>query len=346
MNPNLRRRLKYVAPLVVKKVSFENLDRKYVGLEHIESWTGRILYDDLTTLPEGTVSLFEPNDVLFGKLRPYLAKVSLVDFSGACSTEALVLRPKTNQWPPFVRYVLSNGEFIDDVNSSTFGAKMPRASWEFIGSRTVPVPDLPTQKAIADFLDRETARIDQLIEKKQRMVEVLGERARSVNEHFFLDAEPISIQPLHRLYRVVTGKTPSRNEEDNFSDEEGFLWATPANLGFLAPIETTKEFLTAKGFEGQPIVDPGTVLLNGIGASVGKIGIAGACLSFNQQIHALNPKKRVLDDRFLFFQLLTLKEQLVLLANSTTLPILNSERLGRWNFVSLTLETRNDIAPI
>ena len=60
MNPNLRRRLKYVAPLVVKKVSFENLDRKYVGLEHIESWTGRILYDDLTTHLEGTVSLFEP----------------------------------------------------------------------------------------------------------------------------------------------------------------------------------------------------------------------------------------------------------------------------------------------
>ena len=38
------------------------------------------------------------------------------------------------------------------------------------------LPDLPTQKAIADFLDRETARIDQLIEKKRRMVEVLGER--------------------------------------------------------------------------------------------------------------------------------------------------------------------------
>ena len=44
----------------------------------------------------------------------------------------------------------------------------------------VPLPDLPTQKAIADFLDRETARIDQLIEKKQRMVEVLGEKRQSV----------------------------------------------------------------------------------------------------------------------------------------------------------------------
>ncbi|MBO6765038.1 MULTISPECIES: hypothetical protein [Alphaproteobacteria] len=41
-------------------------------------------------------------------------------------------------------------------------------------------PDLDTQKAIADFLDKETARIDQLIEKKQRLVELLGEREKSV----------------------------------------------------------------------------------------------------------------------------------------------------------------------
>ena len=47
----------------------------------------------------------------------------------------------------------------------------------------VPLPDLPTQKAIADFLDRETARIDQLIEKKQRMVEVLGEKRQAVISH-------------------------------------------------------------------------------------------------------------------------------------------------------------------
>jgi len=190
-------------------------------------------------------------------------------------------------------------------------------------------PDLSTQREIADFLDRETARIDLLIEKKQKLVVLLGEKAKSVNELFFINAGHTDAQPLHRLYRVVTGKTPSRNDEDNFSIEEGLPWATPANLGFLAPVETTKECLSSKGLEGQPVVDAGTVLLNGIGASVGKIGIAGTKLSFNQQIHALIAKKRVLADRFLFFQLLTLKEQLVLLANSTTLPILNAERLGR-----------------
>ena len=257
MNPNLRRRLKYVAPLVVKKVSFENLDRKYVGLEHIESWTGRILYDDLTTLPEGTVSLFEPNDVLFGKLRPYLAKVSLVDFSGACSTEALVLRPKTNQWPPFVRYVLSNGEFIDDVNSSTFGAKMPRASWEFIGSRTVPVPDLPTQKAIADFLDRETARIDQLIEWKQRMVEVLEEKRIAAITDLFCGVRAAGCKSFRLRYLLSQPLKYGANEAADSDDPNDVRFIRITDFrsdGTLReetfkslPIEKAQEYLLEEG---------------------------------------------------------------------------------------------------
>ena len=49
-----------------------------------------------------------------------------------------------------------------------------------IGNIRIPLPDLPTQSAIADFLDRETARIDQLIEKKEKMVEVLGVRIEAI----------------------------------------------------------------------------------------------------------------------------------------------------------------------
>jgi type I restriction enzyme S subunit len=113
---------------------------------------------------------------LFGKLRPYLAKVSAPKFAGQCSAEALVLRPKPHIDPRFLRYRLVDVGAIDAVNASTYGAKMPRASWDFIGNMRFSIPDLPTQKAIADFLDRETARIDQLIEKKQRLVAVVKER--------------------------------------------------------------------------------------------------------------------------------------------------------------------------
>src|SRR5690606_16719622 len=64
---------------------------------------------------------------------------------------------------------------VESVTNSHKRARVDR----FLASR-VEVPDLPTQKAIADFLDRETARIDQLIEKKQRLVEALQSKRISL----------------------------------------------------------------------------------------------------------------------------------------------------------------------
>lgn len=262
------------------------------------------------------------------------------DYEGSVSLISIVLEPRDDIEPRYAHHLLRSPAFQEEFYRWGHGIVPDLWTTRYGDMKNIRlrVPDLATQRQIADFLDRETARIDLLIEKKQRLVALLGEKARSVNELFFINANAADTQPLHRLYRVVTGKTPSRNEEGNFSDEAGLPWATPTNLGFLAPVATTKEYLTAKGCTGQPVVDAGTVLLNGIGASVGKIGIAGTKLSFNQQIHALIAKKRVLADRFLFFQLLTLKEQLVLLANSTTLPILNAERLGRLELKIFDLE--------
>jgi type I restriction enzyme, S subunit len=204
VNLHREQKLKFVAPAVTVKLPYESVDRPYVGLEHIQPWIGKINFDEKTS-PEGTVSLFEPNDVLFGKLRPYLAKVALADFQGACSTEALVLRPQPGHWAPYIRYVLSQKRFIDEVDASTFGAKMPRASWEFIGSRKVPTPDLATQQAIAAFLDRETAHIDQLIRKKARFSALADERWRAT-----LDAEILG--------RAIAGKRSLTDGQPYISD--------------------------------------------------------------------------------------------------------------------------------
>ena len=351
MNPNLRRRLKYVAPLVVKKVSFENLDRKYVGLEHIESWTGRILYDDLTTLPEGTVSLFEPNDVLFGKLRPYLAKVSLVDFSGACSTEALVLRPKTNQWPPFVRYVLSNGEFIDDVNSSTFGAKMPRASWEFIGSRTVPVPDLPTQKAIADFLDRETARIDQLIEWKQRMVEVLEEKRIAAITDLFCGVRAAGCKSFRLRYLLSQPLKYGANEAADSDDPNDvrFIRITDFRSDGTLREETFKSLPIEKAQEY--LLEEGDILFARSGATVGKTFIYeesfGPCCFAGYLIRARLNRKKVVPQ---FVKALTETSEywnLIGLSNiQATIQNVNAKKYAQLNVPAPPVEAQEKIVGV
>ncbi len=64
--------------------------------------------------------------------------------------------------------------------ASSDGTKMPRTSWDKLAECRIDVPPLSHQRAIADYLDAETARIDALIEKKRRIVELLEERLEAM----------------------------------------------------------------------------------------------------------------------------------------------------------------------
>ncbi len=168
------KRLKYTLKLVNEKIESIDSDLPYFGLENIESWTGRKV--ETENQPEGVANRFEPGDVLFGKLRPYLAKVYHAQAGGGlCTGEALVLRGK-DLVPRYLLYYLLSKDLINIVDSSTYGSKMPRANWDFIGNLPALLPEAEEQTAIATFLDRETARIDSLIAKKQRLIELLQEK--------------------------------------------------------------------------------------------------------------------------------------------------------------------------
>jgi type I restriction enzyme S subunit len=182
------KRLKYVVSLRRSRTEGSDDGRPYVGLEHIESWTGRLVgrtqaADDSLSSPdtegEALSSTFEPGDVLFGKLRPYLAKAWVAGFPGRCTTELLVMEPVEVE-ARFLCYVCLWRELIDAVDASTFGSKMPRGDWDFIGNMAIPVPEHLRQVAIADYLDRETARLDALIAAKERLLGILAEKRRAI----------------------------------------------------------------------------------------------------------------------------------------------------------------------
>lgn len=176
------KRLKYCVDLVRDKSEGRETELPYMGLENIESWTGRQILIREQVLAVGQSNLFRSGDVLFGKLRPYLAKAFRATESGICTGELLVLRPKDTIQNYIFNYLLSK-QFIQLVDSSTYGAKMPRADWEFIGNLTCPVPPIKEQKAVADFLERETGKIDALIEKKERLIELLKEKRTALIAH-------------------------------------------------------------------------------------------------------------------------------------------------------------------
>lgn len=165
------KRLKYCLSLNTKKAV---TDENPIALENIESWTGKFIESETEFQGDGIT--FKKGDVLFGKLRPYLAKVYLADKSGESIGDIFVLRPTPQVEPKYSAEILRTNNYITVIDGSTYGSKMPRASWEFIGNLLFLLPPLPEQQTIAALLDRETGRIDSLITKKQRLLELLKEK--------------------------------------------------------------------------------------------------------------------------------------------------------------------------
>jgi type I restriction enzyme, S subunit len=174
--------LKYVVNLVNEKIDSTPDKTTYIGLENISSGTGQRVSsseDPDKIVEAGTCNVYARNNVLFGKLRPYLAKVFHTENSGVCSSELLVLEAKFIQSKYLFYFLLSDG-FIKIVDSSTYGAKMPRASWDFIGGLPILLPSDAEQQAIVAFLDRKTAEIDRLLRLKEQQIELLERKRQAL----------------------------------------------------------------------------------------------------------------------------------------------------------------------
>ena len=169
------KRLKYSAPIRNTKLDSKPEDAIYVGLENIEPWTGELLLDSQPDTVDSTVVTFNAGDVLFGKLRPYLAKAACPDFDGTATSEVLVMRPASELSRRFLTYCLLNAPYIRWIDTLTYGARMPRVSPDEVTCSFMPLPPLPEQRVIAAFLDRETAKIDALLARVREAIDRLKE---------------------------------------------------------------------------------------------------------------------------------------------------------------------------
>lgn len=166
---------------IVRSVDEESIDVPLhaIMLEDIQSWTGKLISESDPNNIESNSRSFIRGDILFSKLRPYLAKAITAPFDGVCSGELLVLR-STVLVHKFLFYFLLSFGFIDEINAATYGAKMPRANWNIVGLTFLSYPEKEEQIAIAEYLDAKTVEIDSLIEKKKQLVEKLQEYRKSL----------------------------------------------------------------------------------------------------------------------------------------------------------------------
>lgn len=137
----------------------EYTEMPYLGLEHIEGNTGRILVSEKAARDSESTSnnfCFTPEHVLYGKLRPYLNKVALPDFSGRCSTEIIPLRP-VDMDRGFLAWFLRRSDTVEYAMRGKTGSRMPRASMKELLLLPISLPPLAEQHRIVAALETQLA---------------------------------------------------------------------------------------------------------------------------------------------------------------------------------------------
>ncbi|TCR81529.1 restriction endonuclease subunit S [Rhizobium sp. BK376] len=283
-----------------------NEDHK-IALENIESWSGRYLETDTTYEGEGTS--FRAGDILFGKLRPYLAKALLATSNGQAVGDFHVLRPAAQTNPRFAQYFVLSRDFISIVDGSTYGAKMPRASWDFISSLPLPLPPLAEQAAIVTFLDRETAKIDALVEEQRRLIDLLKEKRQAAISHAVTNGlnpnapmkdtgiewlgkvpEHWPVTPLKYVAGFQSGGTPSKANPDYW--EGSVPWASAKDLksDLLA---TTLDSITEAALQdgAASLVPAGSIIVLVRGMMLARafpVCVSTVPMAINQDLKAVN----------------------------------------------------------
>ena len=277
---------------------------------------------------ESNKQVVHGGELLVSKLNPYKETIVLTKIRETlqiCSTEFVVLKPKNNIDLKFSYYLYKSekvrSEICSKVNSATRSHQ--RANPEDISKIWILLPPPQEQKAIVDSLDKETSRIDALISKKERQIELLQEKRQAIITRAVtkgLDpnakvrdsgipwlgklAESWGVVPLSLVSRIVNGTTPSR-ADPSYWDEGTIPWVSSGevNQGVVtqATANVTKQALAETSLR---IIKKGAVLIGliGEGKTRGMSALLAIDACINQNVAAIEPKPS-LNSRYLWYVL-------------------------------------------
>ena len=275
-------KIKHIATFVNQK-SIPETDAIKISPENVESETGKVL--DLYSSYDSTGVKFQAGDVLFNKLRVYLSKVVFTEYSGYSLGEMIVIKPSLQDLGKHLFYLMLSCRFIEYCNSISEGVKMPRTDVDDILNAQIPLASYEEQSQIANFLDRKTGQIDELLRIKERRIELLQEqRTTLINQAVTKGLDPnVEMKPsgvewigeipkdweminTKYLFRLVTEPAPENNDYE--------LLSIYTNIGVKPRKELEQKGNRATTTDGYWLVKKGDFIVNKLLAWMGAIGLS------------------------------------------------------------------------
>ena len=285
------RRLKYSASIndeALPETTDPDYEFVYVDIGSVDAAKGIVATETyrFEDAPSRARRIVRDGDTIVSTVRTYLRAIAPIRDPGdnlIVSTGFAVVRPRKLD-SGYLSYALRSPFFVETVVSRSTGVSYPAINAPEVGNIGVTIPSLPEQRAIAAFLDRETARIDALIEKKRRQIELLQEKRSALISH-----------------AVTKGLDPNAPMKDSGIE---WLGKIPAHwevkrLKFLASIRSGED---AKAVDGEyPLYGANGVIGRTNSPSftsprvlIGRVGSSGA-INFVNGIFGVSDNCLVLD---------------------------------------------------
>jgi type I restriction enzyme S subunit len=276
--------------------------------------------------------------------------VSIVDQKSANSiayTGIIRLRPARNNIArDFIRVLVGSDFYFTQINQLKTGTTIQHYGPVHLKQIKIPIPPLPEQQKIAQFLDQETSKIDKLITKKERLIELLKEKRTALISHAVtkglnpdVPMKDSGVEWLgevpehwenwkisHAFQKIGSGTTPSTNRYDYYDGD--VPWINTSELRENIITDTSVK-ITNKALLDNSVLNlysPGTLLIAMYGATIGRLGILGITACTNQACCALaNPI--LLDTKFVFYWLWMRRNELIILSSGGGQPNINQEKI-------------------
>ena len=370
------RRLKYLATVNDEALSEDtdpDMEITYVDIGNVDSVAGITGTEDLVfeNAPSRARRIVRQGDVIISTVRTYLRAIARIESADAnliVSTGFAVIRPR-NLDDGFVAYALSSPYFVERIVAHSTGVSYPAINASELACLDIAFPPLPEQRAIAAFLDWETARIDELVERKQRLIALLQEKRTALITRAVTRGLDLGVQMKdsgvewlaeipkdwevkrlkHMVSKIGSGKTPKGGAERYVT--EGVMLLRSQNvhfgglhLGDVAYIDAETDAEMAGSRVGE-----GDVLLNITGASLGRSCVArlgGIGANVNQHVCVLRPNKQQDKSEFLAYSLesRSLQDQIFNNENGVSRDALNFEQIGDLLFARPAISEQQAIA--
>ncbi len=161
---------------------------QYVDISNVEEVSGANPPQEMRfeSAPSRARRVVRAGDTILSTVRTYLKAIAYFENPSEnliVSTGFAVLRPKPEIEPKFLHTLVRSKEFIETVVAHSVGVGYPAINPSELACLPIWIPPLPEQRAIAAYLDRETARLDTLVAKNERLIELLQEKRTALISH-------------------------------------------------------------------------------------------------------------------------------------------------------------------